>query len=155
MALKHTHVKTGLLDFEYCASLSIIHNDLEPDIASQRLNLVPSRSHRKGDPRTTPIGTPLEGVYKSGYWSVKLETLDGEDLAEFLFRIAQQLHPAKEYLRSVVDDGGTIECFIGIFITGLCDQILPAKLLTQLGELGISLRLDYYKFSDNTESNGE
>jgi len=152
MILKRTRVKVGLLDFEYSASLNIVHGDLDPEIASKSLNLVPSRSHRRGDPRQTPKGTPLEGVYTSGYWSVDLETRDGEDLADFLSRIAEQLQPAKRYLRSIADDGGEVECFVGLFAKSLCDQILPARLLTQIGELGINLRLDYYSVPNKAES---
>src|SRR5262245_169266 len=142
MPRKRTRVKVGLLDFEYSASLIVKHQDLDPDAVSAALGLTPIRFHRRGDSRKTPKGTPLKGTYDSGFWAVELEVCDGEDLAEFLFRISEQLLPAKKFLRNISDIGGENECFIGLFATALCDQILPAKILAQLGELGINLRLD-------------
>jgi hypothetical protein len=47
-------------------------------------------------------------------------------------------------LQQVVDEGGEILCFVGIFTDTNCDQILPFGLLAALAELRISLRLDLY-----------
>ncbi len=155
MDFKRTRVKVGLLDFEYSASLIVLDRQLDPDVITQALRLAPRRCHRRGDARQTPAGTPLTGVYESGCWSVDLETRDGEDVSEFLSRLTEQLKPAKDFLRSIVDGGGEIECFVGLFATRLCDQVFPAELLTRLGQLGINLRLDYYDISAerNVDSN--
>lgn len=147
MEPKKTRVKVGLLDFEYTASLFIAHPQLNPDDVSHALKMSPRRSHRAGEARRTPVGRPLAGVYPTGCWSVELETRDGEDVAEFLMRIVRKFESAKTFLRGIVDDGGDVECFVGLFATQLCDQIFPAKLLYDLGQLGIDLRLDYYDVS--------
>jgi hypothetical protein len=69
----------------------------------------------------------------------------GEELTEFLERIATELSLAKAFLRRIHESGGKIECFIGLFAYSLCDQVYPAAVLHKLGELGIDLRLDFYK----------
>src|SRR5262245_11967783 len=114
MEFKTTRVRVGLLDFEYCASLIILHRQLDPGVVSQSLQMTPGHAHRAGDGRRAPKGTPLDGVYPTGCWSVELETRDGEDVAEFLSRVADTLKPANEFLRNIVDEGGEIECFVSL-----------------------------------------
>jgi hypothetical protein len=147
--------QSGLNDFEYCASLHILHVDLDPATVSKTLNLLPRTSHRAGDPRKTPSGRPLEGVYPTGHWGAELELVEGEDLEHFLWRLLEALRPAKNFLARIHNDNGEVECFIGIFATKLCDQIIHAELLNELGQFGISLRLDYYHNSLTSESQEE
>ena len=138
--------------FEYCASLHIEHPQLDPDVVSHTLKLAPRRTHRVGDAPQTPKGNALPGVYQTGCWSADLLTRDGEELAEFLTRITGDLDPAKEFLRRIVDEGGSIQCFIGVFANRCCDNLLPAKLLSTLGQLGIDLRLDFYGPENQSQS---
>jgi hypothetical protein len=152
MENKKARFKSGLLDFEYCASLHICQAQLDPDLVSQALGMQAICAHRAGDTRQTPTGHQLFGVYDRGYWSVDLETRNGEDIAEFLSRVTADLAPSEAFMQSVVNEGGRIECFIGVFANRLCDQILPATLLSKLGQLGIDLRLDYYGQSRKAES---
>jgi hypothetical protein len=149
--LKKVRVKVGLVDFEYCASLHIEHPQLNPDLVSDALQITPIKSHRAGDPRSTPAGQPSRGVYDSGYWTVDLEARDGEDVAQFLWRTVNELGPAERFLRRIVDTGGRIECFMGLFATRLCDQVVPCELLLRLGQIGIDLRLDYYDVSKGAD----
>ena len=41
-----------------------------------------------------------------------------------------------------------MEIFVGLFARRLCDDSFSAELLGRLSELGIGLRLDYYKVSE-------
>lgn len=81
----------------------------------------------------------------------ELEVRNGENVAQFLDRIVVELSPGHALLRQIVDDGGSVECFIGLFAKALCDQVFPSHILLKLGTLGIDLRLDYYKIEDLTD----
>lgn len=144
MARQRARFRAGLNDFEYCASLHIVHPSLDPDAISDALPLHPERTHRRGDPRQTRRGTPLPGAYPTGYWCCELVVHDGENIEAFLTRLVDDLEPAREMLRGISDDDGEVECFISLFAKSLCDQSLPPNLLLTLGQIGISLRLDYY-----------
>jgi hypothetical protein len=154
--MKKGRVTIGLNDFEFCASLHLLHLSLDPDEVTAELNLTPDRTHRAGDARVTPKGTPLDGNYSEGYWRAELEVKQDEQLTEFLERIAKDLSLAKPFLRRLYESGGRIECFVDLFAYSLCDQVYPAALLHKLGELGIDLRLDFYKkdVSESEESCG-
>jgi uncharacterized protein DUF4279 len=142
--MRKTRVKIGLLGFEYRASLHIEHPLLDPNVVSHTLQMKPRSSHRAGDQCHTPKGTPLPGTYPTAIWSADLDTREGEDIAEFLSRIACDLSRAEKFLLGIVNDGECVECYLQLFASRLCDQILPATLLRRLGELGINLRMDYY-----------
>jgi hypothetical protein len=44
----------------------------------------------------------------------------------------------------MADEGGTVECLVGVFTDTNCDQILPFDLLGKLAEFRMDLRLDLY-----------
>jgi hypothetical protein len=81
----------------------------------------------------------------------ELDAPDGVALAESLGSIAEQLRPNGQFLRMLVDEGGRVELFVGLFANRLCDQVLPYPLLEALSKLRLDLRLDYY--GPNSESN--
>jgi hypothetical protein len=150
--MRRARYNVGLNDFEYCASLHIFHLTLDPDVITQSLQISPDRVHRPGDPRQTPKGRPLQGSYPSSYWHVELWPENGDSISDFLSGVVAKLKRANELLQRITSDDGTIECYIGIFTTRLCDYTLPADLLLQLGKLGIDLRLDFYTAMDEADA---
>ena len=55
------------MDFGYSISLRVRHPRLATDEWRGALGLRPGRSWVVGEPRTTPIGTPLPGIYNESY----------------------------------------------------------------------------------------
>ena len=141
---KKAHYAAGLNDFTYSASLCIHHPNIHPDQITNELGLAPTVTHCPGEQRTTPKGTPLNGVWESSYWTAELDVIDGEDVSAFLSRLIDRLTPATDFLNQISKEGAQIECFLGLFATALCDQCIPAKRLSRLGQLNVDLRLDYY-----------
>jgi hypothetical protein len=134
-----------LQDFHYSVSLHISHPDIAPELITRALALQPThRPTRKGEAKTTPKGIPREGYWEFSHWSHSFEIIQDRELVPFLERLARTLEPHREFLWRIVDEGGAVECFVGVFTDTNCDQVLPFDLLGKLAELRIDLRLDVY-----------
>jgi hypothetical protein len=134
-----------LQDCHYSVSLHVSHPDIDPELISRALALQPThRATRMGEVKTTPKGTPREGRWEFSHWSHNFEIVQDGELAAFMWRLTEMLEPHGDFLRRIVDEGGAVECFVGIFTDTNCDQILPFDLLGKLAELRVDLRLDLY-----------
>jgi len=134
-----------LQDFEYTVSLQIRHPDIAPEMITRALALQPThRPTRKGEPKTTPKGAPLAGYWEFSHWSHRFEITQDRELVPYLERLVKSLEPQRDFLQRLVDEGGAVECFVGVFTDTNCDQVLPFGLLGELAELRIDLRLDLY-----------
>lgn len=79
--------------------------------------------------------------------------MKGDNLPSFLYRVVELLTPHRSYLEELADSGAEIECFVGIFAVGLCDQSYPHDLLAALAALRINVRLDLYPANDGENEN--
>lgn len=132
-------------DANYELSLQLSHPTADPATFTEALGLdCTGRRILAGEPRSTPKGTPLEGVYPRSHWSHRFQPREAVDLVSHVSSIVAQLEMASEFFRQHAADGGDAELFLGLFVDGNFDDILPAELLAQLGALGIDLRLDVY-----------
>ena len=132
-------------DFNYSVSLHISHPEIDPDLISQALALQPThRPTRKGEGKTTPKGTPREGRWEFSHWSHDFGTRQDGELVPFLWHLVGTLEPHQDFLQRMVQEGGTIECFVGVFTDTNCDQVVPFDLLGKLAALRVDLRLDLY-----------
>lgn len=125
----------------FAVSLHILHPSIDPAAISSALRLTPSRATRAGPPRRPP--------YDKAWWSYQFECAEVRDLAPFIETTVSSLKAHREFLRSVVDTGGSVELFCGIFLTANWDEMFPAALLASLADLGIDLRLDAYPEGQN------
>lgn len=121
-------------------SLGILHPSIATDQITRALDLVPSRTTEAGPPRTPP--------FDQACWSHRFECEDLRDLVPIIARVADQLEPHAEFLRSLIDEGGEVELFCGIFFDVNWDEQIPANLMGRLAALGVDLRLDAYPKRD-------
>jgi hypothetical protein len=132
-------------DFNYSVSLHVSHPEIDPALISTTLSLEPTgRMTRAGEPKTTPNGTPREGCWEFSHWKHKFGTMHDQELVSFLRHLIRILEPSRTFLQRIVEEGGAIEFFVGVFTDTNCDQILPHDLLARLADLRIDLRLDPY-----------
>lgn len=108
------------------------------------IGLEPKWHYKAGEPRMTPKGTPLDGVYDRSYCSFRLTGFDDEELHEMLVRVVDDLLQHKEIFRRIREDGGRAEFFIGWFSSGNTGDTFSHDLLRKMGELKIDLALDVY-----------
>jgi hypothetical protein len=120
----------------FSVSLHILHPSIDPDAVTNTLQLVPWRIKQAGPPRKPP--------YDQAWWSHLFECSDVPDLVPFLERIVFSLQANRDFLRSIVDTGGSIDLFCGIEVSTNWDEVFPSALSATLGDLRIDLRLDVY-----------
>lgn len=138
--MKRARYQEGLNDFEYCVSLHVQHPNIDPQRVTEALGIMPDRTIRVGDPRRNP----LNGTHNTSHWSATLNVIDKASLGDSLVALVEKFRPAGDFLRQLVAEGGRIELFFGLFATELCDSLLPYEVLSELADLRIDLRLDYY-----------
>lgn len=136
--------RSDMLNFRYDASLHVHHPSTSPDTISAELGRTPERSHRKGDPRRTPAGTPLADTYPGNFWTCDLATEDQVDITDFLKKLVMTFLPNRSFLKQLNSTGGEVCIFLGIFGDGCCAHQFDNQLLTDLANTGFDLRLDFY-----------
>ena len=61
-----------MFPFRYAVSLRVMHPDIDPEDITANIRIQPWRSWRAGEPRATPKGESLKGVYTETYWVANL-----------------------------------------------------------------------------------
>lgn len=130
--------------FQTRVSLRVFGPNFDPAKLSQELGMEPKHSHKAGEARITPKGTPLDGIYPSSYCSFPINQADSEELSAVLGRIVQTLIPHKAVFEGIRSDGGRIELFIGWYSAGNSGDTFTSDMLSTLGDLKIDLALDVY-----------
>lgn len=131
-------------------SLWIEHPDIDPDFISNTIHLTPVRTTRAGAPRSTPIGEPLEGTYECSRWGHNFNVEGASELGAVLEDLAEELQIHEPFFRRLVQEGGSVELFCGVFAAGNWDEVLPHPLLGKLASLHLDLRLDVYPKGDQS-----
>ncbi len=131
-------------EFTYAVSLRFFSKTVDLGDVCLQLNLNPKWLYKMGEPRVSPKGTLLGGVYDCSYCSVSLEPHESEELHETLERVAVGLMQYKNVFQAIRRDGGRAEFFIGWYSTGNTGDTFDSELLKNLGELEIDLAFDVY-----------
>lgn len=130
--------------FKYTISFRIEHPSIDPREISAKLSLIPNISWMAGSRRRSPKGEPLEGSYKTTYWSYTLEQQSDMRLADCLETFTTSLEPYQDFLTGLRSTGGKCEYFIGWFSGPNSGEVLNYQLLSKLSRLQIDLALDIY-----------
>lgn len=130
--------------FKYSVSFRVEHPEIDPHEISAKLSLTPTTSWKAGDRRSSPTGTPLEGHYKTTYWSYTFGESRDMRLADSLESFSLALQPFKEFLLQIRSTGGKCEYFVGWFSDANSGEIFTFQLLSKITDLQIDLSLDIY-----------
>jgi hypothetical protein len=135
--------------YEYCVSLRVTHPSIDPNEISLQLGISPFRKWRAGEQRTSTKGEILTGTHNDSFWGGYTHTqkhLDSEvkPLEQHLQDIVEQLNSKRDYLQSIVQSGGYIECFIGIFSESNCSLSISQSIMSELAKSKIALGFDIY-----------
>lgn len=111
-----------------------------------------------GEPRETPTGKPLDGVYPENFYVgqiIEREEFEqpafNSDLDACIAMGLDRLQPSFEAIERLRDAGARMEFFVGWTVRGNGGAELSASSLARLGDLGIALSLDVYGKSTPTE----
>lgn len=133
------------MDFSFHISLRVSHPSLATDEWPKALRLRAGRSWVAGEPRATPTGRQLSGVYRQSYCYFDLKDGVGADefgraLRSATQRIARHANLARRWRRH----RGTLEYYVTI--SGKDDMGLEIDpiLLVEIGRLGIVLGIEAF-----------
>jgi hypothetical protein len=135
--------------YSYSISLRLCHPNIDPAEITRFLALEPKYAWKAGNPRQTPKGTPLEGVYRESFWTSNLiphgeEPSEETLLEEYLDHFAKQLAPSRDFFARVRSEGGRAELFIGTYGGRNFGFEFPPSLLNTIADIGLSLSFDVY-----------
>ena len=136
--------------YSYSISLRLFHPNIDPAEITRFLALEPKYAWKAGDPRQTPKGTPLEGIYRESYWTSNLipseQPSEGTLLEEYLDDLAKQLTPSRDFFARIRSEGGRVELFIGMYGGRNFGFELSSSLLSAIADVGLSLSFDMYPY---------
>lgn len=128
----------------FTISLRVWHPTEASQIIAQSLGLKAEFAHTAGEPRTTPKGETLEGVYKNTYITFSLLTKQPGDFTEGIKGLLPLLIHHREYFRRLSDEGGRAELFVGVFIDGGTGFTLGVGAMSALADCLLELSVEYY-----------
>jgi hypothetical protein len=135
--------------YSYTIALRIWHPFIKPEEITRVLGLRPRYFGEAGQPRKTPKGTPLEGVYRESHWSAdpfdRGEYSSTDDLAEdALSDVLRVIEPHKAFLQKLRGEGARIVLEIDSFSGRNYAFELPPEILGKFAALGLSFAHDVY-----------
>jgi hypothetical protein len=130
--------------FQYNVSFHIRHPSIDPADITRALAVVPTRSSCVGEPRKTPAGTPLAGVYPDTHWYREYAHSPEALLGSFLEVLIKDLARHASFLHKLREDGGSSWISVGWYTGVNSGEQFSSNLLKQMGNLDIDLWLDVY-----------
>jgi hypothetical protein len=126
---------------EYELSFRIWHPIMTPEEISAGIGSKPDIFWCAGQPRRTPKGTELPGVYEETYWVADLGVRSAfEILVSALADTVADLEKNSAFLKKITDTGGIAELFVIWYGSGAFT--LPAGVLQRLSALSLNLSMD-------------
>lgn len=143
------------------AKLSEVHvgfrlasDALLPGEVTRRLNVEPTRSHRKGEQhgRNRKTGEPI--IYRSGIWILDSALPESAGLVAHVESLLDVLYPIRHAVQCLVEQGYQADFTCGLFLNHENEGVsIPARTLARIAELGAELSLDIYSPVDGDGDN--
>lgn len=127
-------------------SLRIFHDDLDPDQVTRDLDLSPTLSHRKGDPRVSKLGKVF-APYDCGLWLLSSEEkVDSVWLDDHLNELFQLIKGKEEAFERYKESGYRTDVFV---LCALTDMLSVGPLVSwensgRLSAFKLDLLFDVY-----------
>ncbi|MET1111369.1 MAG: hypothetical protein ABWX67_07585 [Allosphingosinicella sp.] len=119
------------------------HPDRDLGALLEKWGFEVGRAWVAGQPRTTPEGTRLEGVWPDSYAYARLPA-DGTTLAHRLRLLLPTVEAVAPELVALVESGGAAELFVGWHFQRNSGDMLDWALMRRLADCRLSLSLDIY-----------
>jgi hypothetical protein len=133
---------------EYVVALRIFH----PTLAADEIELALKRDSRikntVGQPRKTPEGSILGGVYKETFCTFPLIPKKKGYFVDGITMGIEILLPKKQFFVDVTQSGGRAEFFIGVFGESTFGFTIDVQLMKILSEMCLTISVDAYFFDD-------
>ena len=128
--------------------LMVLGDDLNPEIVSEALDLRPSQCWRRGEQKGFVSKSGKRHLFSSkhkwGGWKRHYQSSRSEDaLIRKMTKVANDLIPRKSELRALIDKGH--ELYLVSLVQDTSSIIIPPDLHALLGDLGIHVKIDFWK----------
>jgi len=126
--------------------LFIVHPTMSATEISAALGIEAHITHRVGDPRKVPKGTPLGGHYRDTRWrhSIRHE-LRGQHFADKITALVNSLTPHKAFLNSVRATGGDAQIIVQFLgDDGYLGDTVPMQTLATMSELQLDFGIECF-----------
>lgn len=132
-------------DVSIIVSLYIRGPDLDPDIVTKRLGIVPSRTQRNGETRTT--SSNRDYVTKLGLWAL-ISNIKSNLVNENLRDLIKSLPTQSDFISGIP---GAQEAYFDVFIAseaddaaeGGCEFEISADVIAGLSKFGLPVRFSF------------
>lgn len=104
----------------------------------------PRHSWSAGEPRRTPVGTPLDGLREESYCSFDMGGGDDGNLAECLCAAVSKLKAYRTFLRQMSEARADLSFYVFWYPNGDTGAVFDTRLLADLTDLGITLGINVY-----------
>lgn len=135
------------IHFYYKISLRIMHPNLDPQVITDTLLIVPRIASQAGVLRSTSEGRLLGGVHAQSFWTAELAR--GEyppsTLNNAVHEALDALSRHRAFLHKVRLEGGRSELFIGWFFNEQSGDELLWPMMALVGDLMVDLSLNIYR----------
>jgi hypothetical protein len=133
----------------FSMSLRVWHPKRSADEILRVVRLPIRFHHTVGDPRKTPKGTPLEGIYKETYCCFELEKKTREYPERRITHWCQVIEAHSEFLADLVQTGGKAEFYVSVFLDGDRGFELDNELLTRMCAFRLGIAVEMYRLGDS------
>lgn len=139
-----------LTPHHFSITLLIKHPTIDPAVITGRLGLTPHMIQPVGQPRVTPTGTPLEGLWRATRWShIVRYRVTNQFFVPQLTAFVEPLKPHSAFFHELIGSGGTIDVLLSMIDTYHVGDSVPAALLRQMADLGIDFGFESFGVSQN------
>ena len=130
--------------------LLISHPTIDPAVITRKLGLAPTFPKQAGEPRKTPTGTKLPGVWPDSRWNGELSYLDDMDVEQAISAFLAAVEPSKAFWRSLAQEDARCELIVSLYGGRYQGMTLAAASLRRLAEINIALGLEIYAVEQNS-----
>ena len=138
--------------YSFYLDLRFWHPSIDPRLITEALGRNPGNISRVGEPKMTPAGRLLKGVWQRSYWSqniVRVENSTELDAETAIARELELLQPSANFLLELHQSGGTGMLELNSWSSGSHAFVLPPQALLKAGTLGLSIAHHVYQVPQN------
>ena len=132
-----------------CSRLLIVHPDIDPKDITSALGVEPAHCSRKGAPRVTPKGTPLQGVYPDTRWTLSFKNPAGQKIEAVVAAIVDRLPIEGSFWPELEKAGGHASLILSVVGTKYQGASIGVDTIRKLARMGIHLGLEIYAVPQN------
>ena len=136
-------------DATFTVTLSIVHPDIDPALISRQLGLSPFRSMRRGEPRVTPKGAPLPGLWPDTRWNHVVFFDATQSATAAIDRWLARLEGCAAFLGKLRATGADIGLNLNLPGTAHRGESLEIATLAKAAALGVGIGIEVFPDGDS------